>query len=121
MDINIIVAILGTGVVSVIVSFLLNRTRQKSQLHHLKVTDEISISNTILEYSKQLKEDLQIALSRAEHLEQTLANLHEQYEALNQQYDELNLKYDDLKNKYNQLLASYDTLLAKHLSLTKDK
>lgn len=107
MDVKIIVAILGTGAVSVVINYILNRKREKSELAHLKITDEVAISNTILDYSKQLKEDLQKAIEKVRELEEALEQTELAFKVLECNYRDLNAQYLQLKEKYDNMIKDF--------------
>ena len=94
MDTNILVAIisavLGSSLVTAIVSWIINRKKTEAEVKQITVSSEIELSGATLNYAKEVKA---------------------MYDDLKRDYNELKKKNAELEGKIDMLQKKYDCVV----------
>lgn len=94
MDTNILVAIisavLGSSLVTAIVSWVINRKKTEAEVKQITVSSEIELSGATLNYAKEVKA---------------------MYDDLKKDYNEMKHKYAEQEEKINMLQRKYDCVV----------
>lgn len=97
----VIIAVLGSNVVTTILSSFFSRKKNKAEVNSIESSSEASLHKTILDYADGMREDIQ-------HLKGDLVKVNEAHEELRKEYEELFTKLGKVeaeKEKYrNQLI-----------------
>lgn len=102
--VTIIVAVLGSSVITAVVSSIVNRKKTQAETKQITVSSEIELSGATLNYAKEVK-------AMYDDLKRDYNEMKKKSEQQEDKIDELQSKHEDLETKYEELQVKYDRVV----------